>query len=121
MFALAGTGAAFATSFVLTDRFGMRLERDTVRALDRSKDVGLDPESRNRARRQFGAAETRADLLQKVSDICLAGSVAATGAALLIWLTGRRARADRQANKTLLGPMVLRGAAGAGLVLRNKF
>lgn len=120
MFALAGTGAAFATGFVLTDRLSARL---TVRELERSKDVGLDPESRARARSPVSPAEQRADLLQKVSDICLAGSVAATGAALLIWLTGRRARADRQTPKTLLGPMVLRaaGGSGGGLVLREKF
>jgi type IV secretory pathway VirB10-like protein len=121
MFALAGTGAAFATSFVLTNRFSTRLDRASMADLDRSKEMGLDADLRSRARRQSLAGELRADLLQKVSDVCLAGSVAATGAALLIWLTGRRARADRQSNKTLLGPMVLRGASGAGIVLREKF
>jgi hypothetical protein len=62
----------------------------------------------------------RADLLNRVSDICLAGSVAATGATLLIWLTKKRKRSDHQ-SRTLLGPMVLRGVNGGGLVLREKF
>jgi hypothetical protein len=61
-------------------------------------------------------------LLSRVSDICLAGTVAATGATLLNWLTGKRKRSEQQI-RTLLGPMVLRGGGGAGggLVLRNKF
>ena len=61
-----------------------------------------------------------ADLLQRVSDICLAGSVAATGATLLIWLTSKRERRPDR-SRMLIGPMVLRGMDGAGVVLREKF
>jgi hypothetical protein len=119
--ALASTSAAFATSFALTEGYAARATKSSVRDLERSRDVSFDMEARRQAQRQGDSGAERANLLSKVSDVCLAGSVAATGAALLIWLTGRKQKTDRLTNKTLLGPMVLRGANGGGLVLREKF
>jgi hypothetical protein len=119
--ALASTSAAFATSFALTEGYAARATKSSVRNLERSRDVNFDVDARRQAQRQGDAGAERANLLSRVSDVCLAGSVAATGAALLIWLTGRKQKTDRLTNKTLLGPMVLRGVNGGGLVLREKF
>ncbi|HEX6243290.1 MAG TPA: hypothetical protein VFZ61_20390 [Polyangiales bacterium] len=119
--ALASTSAAFATSFALTEGYSARATKSSMRDLERSRDVSFDMDARQKAQRQGDSGAERANLLSKVSDVCLAGSVAATGAALLIWLTGKKQKTDRLTNKTLLGPMVLRGANGGGLVLREKF
>lgn len=119
--ALASTSAALATSFALTEGYAARATKSSIRDLERSRDVSFDMDARRQAQRQGDAGSERANLLSKVSDVCLAGSVAATGAALLIWLTGRKQKTDRLTSKTLLGPMVLRGVNGGGLVLREKF
>ncbi len=117
----AGTTAAFAASYAFSEGFSYKAMQTRNAALARSEDVGLDLDIRLRARAQANDAQLRADLLNRVSDICLAGTVAATGAALLVWLTKKHKREDHRLTRTLLGPMVLRGAAGAGLVLREKF
>ncbi len=116
----AGTTAAFAASYAFTEGFSYKAIQTRNAALARSEDVSLDLDMRLRARAQANDAQLRADLLNRVSDICLAGSVAATGAALLVWLTKKHRRQERQP-RTLLGPMVLRGVNGGGLVLREKF
>jgi hypothetical protein len=118
----ASTTAALAATYVVAQGFSYKANGQASRSLESSNNLALDMETRMRGREQFGAAQNRADLLTRISDICLAGTVAATGATLLIWLTGKRKR-EVQQFRTLLGPMVLRGGGGAGggLVLRNKF
>jgi hypothetical protein len=116
----AGTTAAFAASWVVTGGLSYKASNDGAKSLERSRDFTLDYSMRASAREQGGLAQQQAALLSRVSDICLAGTVAATGATLLIWLTGKRARAE-QPMKSLIGPMLLRGANGGGLVYRNKF
>lgn len=120
LWAAASTTAAFAASWVVTGGLSYKASNDSMRAFDRSQDFTLDYSARANAREQGGLAQQQAALLSRVSDICLAGTVAATGATLLIWLTGKRAR-EEQPMKSLIGPMVLRGAQGGGLVYRNKF
>jgi hypothetical protein len=120
LWAAAGTTAAFAASYAVFQGLSYRATNDSMRASERSNDFALDYGSRASAREQGGLAAQQAALLSRVSDICLAGTIAATGTTLLIWLTSKRKRQDQQM-KTLLGPMVLRGAAGGGLVLREKF
>ncbi|MDB4974390.1 MAG: hypothetical protein JWN48_2731 [Myxococcaceae bacterium] len=118
----ASTTAALAATYLVMQGFSYRADSQVARAQDRSRDLSLDVDTRLRGREQFGAAQDRANLLSRVSDICLAGTVAATGATLLIWLTGKRKR-EAQPIRTLIGPMVVRsgGGSGGGLVLRNKF
>ena len=118
----ASTTAALAATYVVAQGFSYKANGQASKSLDSSNNLALDMETRMRGREQFGAAQNRADLLTRISDICLAGTVAATGATLLIWLTGKRKR-EVQQFRTLLGPMVLRGGGGAGggLVIRNKF
>lgn len=116
----ASTTAAFAASFAVTEAYALRYGARSDAASLRSRDLGLDADTRLKAREQSASAQQRADLLQKVSDICLAGTVATAGATLLIWLTSKRRRHDDQP-KMLIGPMVLRGYNGGGLVLREKF
>jgi hypothetical protein len=116
----AGTTAAFAASWMVTGGLSYKASHDSAKSVERSRDFTLDYSMRASAREQGGLAQQQAALLSRVSDICLAGTVAATGATLLIWLTGKRARAE-QPMKSLIGPMLLRGAHGGGLVYRNKF
>jgi hypothetical protein len=115
LIAAATTTAALAASYVVFQGLSYRASRNA----DRNLGLDLDTRLRNR---ELEGAQDRANLLSRVSDICLAGTVAATGATLLIWLTGKRKRAEQQV-RTLLGPMVVRagGGSGGGLVLRNKF
>jgi len=120
LWAAAGTTAAFAASWVVTGGLSYKASNDSTKSFERSRDFALDYSMRASAREQGGLAQQQAALLSRVSDICLAGTVAATGATLLIWLTGKRARAE-QPMKSLIGPMLLRGANGGGLVYRNKF
>lgn len=120
LLAAAGTTAALAAGFAFTEGFSYRAQNQQAVALDRSRDQRLTMDARMRSMEQSSEAKLRADILDKVSSVCLAGTIAATGTMLLIWLTGKEQRkADR--NKYLLGPMVLREWAGAGLVLREKF
>jgi len=114
--AAASTSAVLATGFVVTETLAHQAEQ---RARESARAHELTGGSL-RGGPQSTEAQARADLMQRVSSICLAGSVAATGTTLLIWLTSKRKRAERQ-SRTLLGPMVLRGANGGGLVLREKF
>lgn len=116
----ASTSIALGASFAFTEAFAARAARSGAREMRYAKDLTLDMGVRASAQRQGLAAEAKADLMRRVSDICLAGTVAATGATLLIWLTSKRERTPHQ-NRTLVGPMVLRGMNGAGLVLREKF
>jgi hypothetical protein len=116
----ASTTAALAASWVVTGGLSYKASNDSMKSFERSRDFTLDYSMRASAREQGGLAQQQAALLSRVSDICLAGTVAATGATLLIWLTGKRARAE-QPMKSLIGPMLLRGANGGGLVYRNKF
>jgi hypothetical protein len=106
--------------WVVTGGLSYKASNDSTRAFDRSADFTLDYSARANAREQGSLAQQQAALLSRVSDICLAGTVAATGATLLIWLTGKRTR-EVQPMKSLIGPMLLRGANGGGLVYRNKF
>lgn len=118
LIAAATTSAVLATSFVATEAFALRAERHAHDAA-RQDELARGMESLRR-NPQASVEQARADILQRVSSVCLAGSVAATGTTLLIWLTGKRK--ERQSrSRTLLGPMVLRGANGGGLVLREKF
>jgi hypothetical protein len=120
LWAAASTTAAFAASWVVTGGLSYKASNDSMRGFERSRDFTLDYSARASAREQGGLAQQQAALLSRVSDLCLAGTVAATGATLLIWLTGKRAR-DDQPMRSLIGPMLLRGANGGGLVYRNKF
>ncbi|MEY4509479.1 MAG: hypothetical protein RLZZ450_1601 [Pseudomonadota bacterium] len=120
LWAAASTTAALAASWVVTGGWSYKASSDSMRAFERSRDFTLDYSARANAREQGGLAQQQAALLSRVSDICLAGTVAATGATLLIWLTGKRTR-EEQPMKSLIGPMLLRGANGGGLVYRNKF
>lgn len=119
LWAAFGSTAAFATSLALSEGLAYKAASDRTTALARSMDARLDFEARLRASEQASEAQRRVGLLDRVSSVCLAGSIAATGTMLLIWLTGRERKRDR--SKYLLGPMVLRRWAGAGLVLREKF
>ena len=116
----ASTSVAFGASFAFTEAFAARAARVGAREMRYAKDLTLDLDARARSRSQGIAADAKADLMRRVSDICLAGTVAATGATLLIWLTSKQERMPHQ-NRMLVGPMVLRGMNGAGLVLREKF
>jgi hypothetical protein len=120
LIAAASTTAAFAASYALTLGFSYRNSAAASRAMERSRDVGFDMDMRLRLTEQGTAAQTRADLLSRVSDICVAGAVMSAGTTLLIWLTGKRKNEEKQM-RTLIGPMVLRGYNGAGLVARAKF
>lgn len=120
LWAAASTTAALAASWVVTGGLSYKASNDSTRAFDRSNEFTLDYSARANAREQGSLAQQQAALLSRVSDICLAGTVAATGATLLIWLTGKRTR-EVQPMKSLIGPMLLRGANGGGLVYRNKF
>ncbi|MDB4984962.1 MAG: hypothetical protein JWN04_140 [Myxococcaceae bacterium] len=122
LIAAASTTAALAASYLVLQGFSYKASSQVTRATSTSRDLSLDLDSRLRGREQLGAAQDRANLISRITDICLAGTVAATGATLLIWLTAKRKREARPMN-TLLGPMVLRGGGGAGggLLLRNKF
>jgi hypothetical protein len=121
LLAAAGTTMVFAAGYAVSEGLVYKATQDRASALERSRDPGLDLDMRLQAESQASAARERADLFDRISDICLAGSVAATGATLLIWLTSKRRRRDHQQTNVLLGPMVLRGASGGGLVLREKF
>ena len=81
--------------------------------------VALDVNVRSRAA-EGTSSSLRSELMQRVSSLCLASKVAAAGTTLLIWLTSKSEHEPRQ-SRTLVGPMVLRGMNGAGLVLREKF
>ncbi|MET0341893.1 MAG: hypothetical protein ABW252_12885 [Polyangiales bacterium] len=116
----ASASVAFGASFAFTEAFAARNASIATRELRYAKNLSLGMDVRANAQRQGLAAEAKADLMRRVSDICLAGTVAATGATLLIWLTSKQERMPHQ-NRTLVGPMVLRGMNGAGLVLREKF
>lgn len=116
----ASTSAALAASYVVTSGFAYRATNDSTRAFERTHDFALDYSTRASAREQGGLAQQQAQLLSRMGDLFLASTVAATGATLLIWLTSKRARKEQQM-RTLLGPMLLRGASGGGLVLREKF
>jgi hypothetical protein len=120
LWAAAGTTAAFAAGLALSEGFSYKATNDRAAALERSRDIRLELNARLRATDQASEAKQRADLLDRVSNVCLAGSIAATGTMLLIWLTGKERKKYEQ-NKYLLGPMVLREWSGAGLVLREKF
>jgi hypothetical protein len=120
LWAAAGTTAAFAAGLAMSEGFSYKATSDRAAALERSRDIRLELSSRLQAADQASDAKQRADLLDRVSNVCLAGSIAATGTMLLIWLTGKERKKYEQ-NKYLLGPMVLREWAGAGLVLREKF
>lgn len=121
LWAAASTGIAFAAGFAVSEGLELSAQRDRAGALTRSRDLTADLDLRMKAERQADSAQRRASLLDSVSDICLAGSVAATGATLLIWLTSKHRRKDHRQPKVLLGPMVLRGVNGGGIVLREKF
>ena len=120
LLAAAGTTAAFAAGFAFTEGFSYRAQNQQAVALERTRDQRLSMDARMRAMGQSTEAKLRADILDKVSSVCLAGTIAATGTMLLIWLTGKEKR-NAERTKYLLGPMVLRDWAGAGLVLREKF
>lgn len=121
LWAAAGTTMAFAAGYAVSEGISYKATTQRMSALAQSRDASLALDMRLRAESQAGAARERANLFDRISDICLAGSVAATGAALLIWLTSKHRRKDHRQPKVLLGPMVLRGASGGGLVLREKF
>jgi hypothetical protein len=121
LWAMASTSAAFAVGFASSEGLAYRTQSQYARALERSRDLTLELGSRTRADGQSDSAARKLELLDRISSVCLAGSVATAGAALLIWLTSKRARADHQQPKLLLGPMVLRGVSGGGLALRQKF
>ena len=108
--------AAFAASFALTQAYASRSERARLREVH---GVGLDIDVRSRAH-DGTSGSLKSELMQRVSSVCLASKVAAAGTTLLIWLTSKSEHEPRQ-SRTLLGPMVLRGMNGAGLVLREKF
>lgn len=120
LIAAASTTAAFAASYAMLTGFSYKNAAAASRALDRSREFGLDLDMRLRLQEQSTMAQTRADLLARVSDVCVAGAVMSAGATLLIWLTGKRKSEDKQM-RTLIGPMVLRGVNGGGLVARAKF
>jgi hypothetical protein len=120
LIAAASTTAAFAASYAISMGFSYRNSAAASRAMERSRDVGLDLDMRLRLTEQGTAAQAKADLLARVSDICVAGAVMSAGTTLLIWLTGKRKNEEKQM-RTLIGPMVLRGYNGAGLVARAKF
>jgi hypothetical protein len=120
LLAAAGTTAALAAGFALSEGFSYKANTQSVAAFERSRDLRLSMETRTRSLEQSTDAKFRSELLDKVSSVCLAGSIAATGTMLLVWLTGKERRKPNE-NKYLLGPMVLREWAGAGLVLREKF
>ena len=108
--------AAFAASFGLTQAYASRSERARLRE---ERGVSLEVDVRGRASDR-AAGSVKSELMQRVSDVCLASKVAAAGTTLLIWLTSKSEHEPRQ-SRTLDGPMVLRGMNGAGLVLREKF
>jgi hypothetical protein len=109
----ASTSAAFAASIALTQAYASRRERPSLH------DVSLGVHVRGGAdARSVGAGQR--ELMKRVNDVCLASKVAAAGATLLIWLTSKSESQPRQ-SRTLVGPMVLRGMNGGGLVLREKF
>jgi hypothetical protein len=118
--AAVSTTAAFAASYAMLSGFSYKNSSAAARSLERSRDLSLDFDTRLRLNEQSSMAQTRADLLARVSDICVAGAVMSAGTTLLIWLTGKHKRQDKQM-RTLIGPMVLRGYNGAGLVARAKF
>jgi hypothetical protein len=118
--AAASTTAAFAASYAVLTGFSYKNSAAASRAMDRGRDYGLDLDMRLRLSEQGTAAQARADLMSRVSDVCVAGAVMSAGATLLIWLTGKRHSEEKQM-RTLIGPMVLRGANGGGLVARAKF
>jgi hypothetical protein len=120
LIAAASTTAAFAASYAMAAGFSYKNSVAASRAMERSRDVGLDLDMRLRLQEQGTMAQTRADLMSRVSDICVAGAVMSAGTTLLIWLTGKRKNHEKQI-RTLVGPMVLRGYDGAGLVARAKF
>jgi hypothetical protein len=120
LWAAAGTSAALAAGFAFSEGFAYKATSERLTALDRSRDLRLDLYTRLRAEETASDAKLRAELLDRVSSVCLAGTIAATGTMLLVWLTAKEKRKPDQ-NKYLLGPMVLREFAGAGLVLREKF
>ncbi len=120
LIAAASSTAAFAASYAMLAGFSYKNSAAASRAMERSRDVGLDLDMRLRLQEQGGLAQTRADLLGKISDVCVAGAVMSAGTTLLIWLTGKRKSEEKQM-RTLIGPMVLRGYNGAGLVARAKF
>jgi hypothetical protein len=120
LIAAASTTAAFAASYAMLTGFSYKNSASASRAMERGRDVGLDLDMRLRLNEQGTAAQARADLMARVSDVCVAGAVMSAGATLLIWLTGKRKNEERQM-RTLIGPMVLRGVNGGGLVARAKF
>lgn len=120
LWAAAGTTATFALGYAFMAGFSYKARNDRALALANSRDLRLDVESRTRASQQASDAKWRSELFERVSSVCLAGSIAATGTMLLIWLTSKEKR-KTDANKYLIGPMVLREFAGAGIVMREKF
>jgi hypothetical protein len=119
--AAAGTSAAMAAGFAFSEGFSYRANSERINALAKSRDPSLDMQIRLRASERADTMKFRSELLERVSSVCLAGSIAATGTMLLVWLTAKEQRKKPGENKYLLGPMVLREFAGAGLVLREKF
>lgn len=119
--AAAGTSAAMAASFAFTEGFSYRANSERLNALAKSRDPSADMQARLRASERADTMKLRSELLERVSSVCLAGSIAATGTMLLVWLTAKERRKNPGETKYLLGPMVLREFAGAGLVLREKF
>jgi hypothetical protein len=120
--AAASTTAAFAASYAVLGGFSYKASNQAARSLERSRDFNLDFDTRLRMSEHASNAQSRADLLSRVSDICVAGAVASAGATLLIWLSSKSKRQEQQV-RTLIGPMVLRGGGshGGGLVARAKF
>lgn len=118
--AAASTTAVFAASYAVLSGYSYKAGNQAARSLERSQDFTLDFDTRLRMSEQASNAQSRADLLSRMSDICVAGAVASAGATLLVWLTGKHKRKEQQM-RTLIGPMVLRGANGGGLVARAKF
>lgn len=118
--AAASTTAAFAASYAVLSGFSYKNSNAAARSMERSRELGLGLDMRLRLNEQNSVAQTRADLLARVSDICVAGAVMSAGATLLIWLTGKRKRQEQQM-RALIGPMVLRGVNGGGVVVRAKF
>lgn len=114
----AGSTIALAVGFAVTGGLAIKAQNEFDSAVERSNDSQVSATERAAARADGLDAADRADTLATTSDVLLASSVVAGGATLLIWLTGKK-REDRLALRAT--PMVLRSAAGGGVVLRGKF
>ncbi len=113
----AGATAALVLGFAVTGGLALSSQRDFDDAVAASNDPSTKPMLREAARIEGADAANRADTLALVSDVCLVGGVIAGGAALVIWLIGRR---EEHGTAMRARPMVFR-RSGGGLVLGGKF